>query len=95
MRCGDMTKVGIVNSNVERRRKAISKSFGADFEVIKTFKNSSGLLISNTETELILELRKTYKQPVNKFSGYSECFFNVCLTDLLVMIEQKLGSVNG
>lgn len=87
----NMTKVGITNDQLIKRNKAINKSYGKDFTILKHYENSSGLLISNVETSLILHLRKLYKQPSFKFDGYTECFYDVDHTLLLNTIEKKIG----
>lgn len=91
----DITKVGITNSQLIKRNKAISKSYGKNFVVVDTYENDSGLLISQTETELILELRKKYRQPETKFDGYTECFYDVDILLLLEYLENKLGDGVG
>lgn len=91
----NMTKIGISNSQVEKRLKCLRKETGNKFEIVKVFSNEDGLLINNTETQLLYDLRELYKQPDYKFDGYSECFYDVDIPHLLRIIEEKLGEVNG
>lgn len=95
LRCGDMTKVGITNLSAEIRAKSVSKSFGSEFLVVFSEKRSNGKFIRDTETSLLRYLRLNYKQPEFKFEGSSECFFDVCLSDFIEIIQNKLGEVNG
>jgi hypothetical protein len=90
----NITKIGISNSQVVKRLKCLQKETGKNFEIVKTYKSEDGLLINNTETQLLHQLREIYKQPNFKFDGYSECFYDVDIPHLLNMIEQKLGVVN-
>lgn len=90
-----ITKIGITNTQPEKRNKALNKSYGKDFVTLKLYHHDNGLLISQLETTMIQELRKLYKQPTTKFLGYSESFFDVDLASLLNSVEQKLGVVNG
>ena len=90
----DTTKVGISNSQVVKRLKALRKETGRDFEIVQVYESNDGLLVNNVETQLLYDLRKLYKQPNFKFEGYSECFYDVDIPHLLNMIEQKLGVVN-
>lgn len=91
----DLIKVGITNSQVEKRLKAICKSTGRDFKLVTIFNSDDGLFINNLETDLLSELREHYKQPIEKFDGYTECFYDVNLPELLNTIKQKLENVNA
>jgi len=97
MQCDNdsLTKVGITNSQLEKRRKAISKSYGKHFRTVNYYEHKSGLVINNVETELISLLREIYKQPSFKFNGYTECFYDTDLALVLNMIEDKLGGHSG
>lgn len=91
----NVTKIGITNTQVSKRNKAMSKSYGKPFELLAQFSHEDGLLISDTETIIINELRKTYNQPIDRFPGYSECFFDVDLAALMNSLQEKLGVRNG
>lgn len=87
MTCGDMTKVGITNKSASDRAKRISGSFGSEFTVIKEFSFEDGQECSDIETKLLRVLRSKYKNPVNKFDGYSEVFMYVDRPWLYEQIE--------
>lgn len=87
----NITKIGITNSQVEKRNKALNKSYGKDFTLIKTYDHDDGLFISNLETAMIGEMRTLYKQPPCGFLGYSESFYDVDLARTLNSIENKIN----
>lgn len=87
MACGDMTKVGITNKTSLYRAKRISGSFGSEFTVVKEFSFDDGQECSDVETKLLRVLRSKYKNPVNKFDGYSEVFMYVDRPWLFEQIE--------
>jgi uncharacterized ubiquitin-like protein YukD len=91
----NVTKIGITNTQVAKRNKAMSKSYGKPFKLLAQFSHDNGLLISDTETTMINELRQIYNQPIDRFPGYSECFFDVDLAFLLNSLQDKLGVRNG
>ncbi len=88
LKCGDLTKVGISNYSPSVRASRISKSFGAEFEVVDHWKFSDGRSANTLETDILRYLRGKYKQPASKFEGSSECFLSVNLQDLLFNVEQ-------
>lgn len=91
----NITKIGISREQVNKRLKVLIAETGKQFKKVKVYKNNSGLLINDTETQLLEKLRGMYKQPVEKFGGYSECFYDVDIPNLLAMIEEKLGIYDG
>lgn len=95
LRCGDMTKVGITNLQASKRASKISKSYGAEFVVIKEYKFEDGSIPDKLETLLLRSLKKSHKQPTARFEGHSECFYDVNLHTLLTQIETLIGELNG
>jgi hypothetical protein len=95
LRCGDITKVGITNLQASKRASAISKSYGAEFQVVKEYNFRCGYLADKIETLLLRNLRKAYNQPSKKFQGYSECFYNVDLPEIIQQIETLTGELSG
>jgi hypothetical protein len=95
LKCGDITKIGITNILSSERASKISKSFGAEFQVIKEYKFEDGSIPDKLETLLLRSLKKTHKQPSTRFEGRSECFYDVDLPTLITQIETLIGELNG
>jgi hypothetical protein len=89
LECGDITKIGITNKRLSSRIKAVSSSFGAKFKEIKTY-NLEGQFCTDLETQLLIELRSKYRNPIQKFDGYTECFYYVDRAKLLNRIEELI-----
>lgn len=90
LRCGDITKVGITGMKPEKRCRQISRSFGDVFEVLKVFTFAVGNEAVRVEQTIIRLLRTIYESPSKEFDGYTECFYNVNLDDLLLKIETEI-----
>ncbi len=84
----DITKVGITNKDPKVRCKYITKDSGKDFTVLKSYRFDVGQVALDLETVLLQELRKQYKSPTEKFSGSTECFYDVNQATLLNRIEE-------
>jgi hypothetical protein len=93
MQCGDMTKVGITNKSAEGRAETISKSFGAEFSVVKEYKFDDGYIPLRTETKVLQILKSKFKSPSSKFDGSTECFFDVDLSYLIAVIECEVARI--
>lgn len=91
----NLIKVGITNNTVKSRVTQINNSFGNKFEIVKTFECISGQFVADTETKILRDLRATHKQPITKFDGSTECFYDVNLPTLLTQIETLIGELNG
>ena len=89
-----ITKVGITNTQVDKRNKVLNRSYGKVFKLLKVYKHSNGSLINKLETEMLRELRLVYNQPTHKFKGYSESFYDVNLAELLNKIKTKIKDFN-
>jgi predicted nucleic acid-binding Zn-ribbon protein len=86
-----VTKVGITNRTAEERLMQIRKSCTHPFAILKTYTNPSGQILSDVETLILRELRQQYQQPLEKFDGYKETFYNVNLASLLNRIEELIA----
>lgn len=95
LQCGDITKIGITNRAVAVRVKEVSKSFGSEFEIRHAVWSQDGAIALSAETALIQILKSTYKSPIAKFDGSTECFLNVNLQELLQDVERKFKERNG
>lgn len=93
LRCGDMTKIGITNKSPWNRANRISKSFGSEFTVFKSWYFEDGQIPLLMETAILRELNTCYETPTNKFEGYSECFIGVDIEALVSKVELKLSEV--
>ena len=86
----NITKIGITNLTAEDRCNRISKSKGSTFKIEKVFKSECGAVIDDLETELLQRFKKTHLQPTEKFEGYSECFFDINLEELVTCVEAAM-----
>lgn len=87
----NLTKVGISNSDVKRRCRMVSKSYGKEFKVLKSYFCKNGKVADLVETIVLKELRRIHESPVEKFHGHSECFYNVNLPSLINRIEELIA----
>jgi protein-arginine kinase activator protein McsA len=90
LECGPITKIGITSHEVSRRIKDISRSYGVNFNLVTEFEVEDPRLCSDVETEMLRYLRSCYKQPNDKFDGYTECFYDVDQRDLINRLKIKL-----
>jgi hypothetical protein len=88
---GEMTKVGITNRNPNVRRKSVSRESTRDFKVLKAYYFEDGTIPRDIETQLLRELRVQYKQPLERFDGYKETFYDVNLASLLNRTEELIS----
>lgn len=88
LKCGDITKVGITNFKPEVRAKAVSKSYGDEFDVIWSTEGN-GVFIDKLETGVLRRLRKSHAQPSRRFQGHSECFVDLRFDTILDLIEKE------
>lgn len=94
MQCADITKIGITNTKLNIRLRDISTSFGAEFNIINTWKFKQGKIAKNLETKFLSLLRQQYQQPTAKFDGSTECFLNVDVKKLITEINEEVESIN-
>ena len=89
LRCGNMTKVGITNSPVNKRVKQLSGSSKHEYIIYHSqyFENGENAL--NLETTTLQYLKGLYKQPEEKFQGSTECFFDVDIEELMKFVSPK------
>lgn len=87
----NLTKLGITNNEVYKRVNNINSS-GKSFNILYTMHFASGSELFKTEQKLLKMLKCVYNQPTEKFDGYTECFYDVNIADLLSKIEQHKGT---
>ena len=90
--CGDITKVGITNFTPEVRAYSVSKSYGAEFSVVRKWVFEQGAVADKVETIILRTLRKMYSRPASRFQGSSECFLNVDRLWLVREIESEISN---
>jgi hypothetical protein len=88
---GDITKVGITNKRPQDRVNDVSRSSGKTFAILDSFHLMHGEEALQVESEVLKELKALYKNPPEKFNGYTECFLNVDVENLQVLIRNKLA----
>ncbi len=87
--CENVIKVGITNRKVEARLSKIVKSSKLDFKIFASFYFSEGKLASTLEDEVLKYLRSKFKSPKEEFDGYTECFLDVDLEELMKFVSPK------
>lgn len=85
---GNVTKIGITNRDVKKRVTQIKTNSGKKFEVVTQFNFEDGKIPNKLETVLILELRKLYEQPSEKYDGSTESFLDLDVPSLLSRIRE-------
>ncbi len=87
--CENQIKIGITNRSPQIRQQTISTSSGKDFilEYFLFFKD--GRVPRTLESQLLELLRCNYNSPDVRHDGYTECFIDLNLNDLLSMITTK------
>lgn len=85
---GDLTKVGITNFSGKDRAVYINNRSEHNFTVVKEYEFDNGWVCDRVETEILALLRKVYKSPVEKFHGYTECFYGVDREELLSILDE-------
>lgn len=94
----DFFKIGITNNPVEKRVRDLNQEAPTPFSLVKAY-NLSGDLCVKYETQLHKLFRGFgYKQPTEKFDGYTECFYysNICsVVDTVEDFMMKKGVLHG
>lgn len=86
LKAGNVTKIGITNKTASFRSKAISKSYGDSFEVVREFP-LQGQFCTDLETAMLQHLRKNYNNPPIRFDGFSESFIDLDADEVVEMLE--------
>lgn len=92
--CGNVTKVGITNKTPQSRATDVSRSSGQDFKVVATFHMAKGRDALALESTMLKLLRARYDSPTERFNGYTECFVDVDVPDLLQEIGNRLTGID-
>jgi len=79
----NITKVGITNRTVSKRLRSISRTSGLDFKVHTEIFSTDGAKIQRIEKATLSWLRSNYNGVEQVFDGFTECFTDVVLEDLL------------
>lgn len=91
LKSGDITKVGITNSESGLRLRQINNSSGLAFTEIFSLWFDNGYLPLNTETKVLQYLKSKYRPVSLVFDGSTECFISVNHEDLLASIAKNSG----
>lgn len=87
LKSGGLIKVGITNRPIKTRLAAINKSSKENFKIIYVVENQSGEIVQGMERSSLSWLREKYKNPERVFDGYTECFLNVNVDELISFIK--------
>lgn len=90
--CDNIVKVGISNRSAKIRAKCVSKSSGKYFEVVKEYV-LDGHSCEKVEKSSLEKLKHTFKQPNEKFEGYTECFITDNTTGVIALVEAEIDKV--
>ena len=90
--CDNIVKVGISNRSAKIRAKCVSESSGKYFEVIKEYL-LDGNSCEKVEKSSLEKLKNTFKQPNEKFDGYTECFITDNTTGVIALVESEIDKV--
>lgn len=82
----NITKVGITNRTVKHRLRSIRRTSGLDFSIYSEVSSVDGAKIQKIEKATLLWLRSKYKGVEQVFDGFTECFLDVALDDLLSFV---------
>lgn len=84
---GDLVKVGITNREVPNRISEINAK-GKDFKIVTTFIFQDGNDAFLLESKLLKYLRDNFSNPIEKFDGYTECFINVKVEEIISLARE-------
>lgn len=87
---GEITKVGITNRKVSKRISSINNNSGLDFKEFCHFSFSDGNIPFTLERRILAYLESKYSKVEQHFDGYTECFLNVDINDLLSFVSPLL-----
>lgn len=93
LRHGDITKVGITNKSLSRRVRNINRSSGKNFKILTYILFENGQVATDVETALLRKYRSTHHTPTEIYDGYSECFYDVDYSTLLLDIVKFCSSL--
>lgn len=86
---GNLTKVGITNRAVSSRIQQINNLSGKNFELIHAERETDGGIPHAIEAALKLCLKVDYKQPTEKFAGYTECYYDADMESIINLIQRS------
>lgn len=91
----NLIKIGITSHPIGKRIKDINSDSCHNFHLVRDYYFENPRHCSNVETLLLRELRINYRNPSEKFDGYTECFFSVCKEEVESLVEYYKGDVCG
>lgn len=93
LRHDDLTKVGITNREVESRIRQINNKSGKNFELVYAEHSDNGTIPHAVEAALKMCLKVDYRQPVEKFSGYTECYYDADIESIIKLIQRSIECI--
>lgn len=93
LKSDSFVKIGITNLSGKDRRAYVSRKSKENFEVFKEWKWENGEVALSVEKDLLVYLRGMYKNPKDKFHGYTECFEEISAELLVKIIENRIKEV--
>ena len=91
--CGEVTKIGVTNREVNSRVTEINKSSGMEFTPLFYQRLDDGGIPWVVEWSMKLYLNSTYSRVGSKFDGHTECFVGVDNTQLVKMVQQSIRNL--
>lgn len=83
---GATTKVGVTHRNPQKRADAVYHTGGPQMSVITSLYFEDGSIPTKIESACLKYLKAKYEQVTQVFDGYTECFLDVDVKDLLNFI---------
>lgn len=81
--CESIVKVGVTGLDPAKRIRDLNQGSKKGFSLLKKYYFEAGLMAERAETALLRIFRQVYKNPLEHFAGYSECFVDVNLPSFL------------
>lgn len=88
----DTVKVGITNKPIQFRLKQINNSSGKNFEAHSQYHFDDGLMPQKLEQRILVDLRKSCEQPIEKYDGSTECFVGVDVDWLVRKVKYHIDN---
>lgn len=82
------TKVGITNLTAKHRADYMNCTSQHNFTILREYSGLDGKVCNDIEDRILKILRAKYKNPREKFHGYTECFLDVDRVELLSILDE-------
>lgn len=88
----DLTKIGITNNDVAKRVTQLNRA-GKNFTVLYSELVENGTIPLAVESALKLCLKIDYRQPLEKFQGYTECYYDTDVESIIKLIQRSVECI--